>query len=108
MERLIILMLLNRSVEIYVGLTQSYINTCEALWNEQRVFVNDIIGKVVGLPNQVINLDNPDIEVITNRILEGITNRVKIKQYLSDYKSTIAKSRKQLLSILPATVHNKN
>ena len=69
---------------------------------------HDIIGKGVGLPNQVINLDNPDIEVITNRILEGITNRVKIKQYLSDYKSTIAKSRKQLLSILPATVHNKN
>lgn len=39
----------NRSVEIYVGLTQSYINTCEALWNEQRVFVNDIIGKVASL-----------------------------------------------------------
>lgn len=39
----------NKNVDIYVGLTQQYINTCEEIWNEQRVFVNDIIGKVASL-----------------------------------------------------------
>lgn len=61
---------------------------------------HDIIGKGVGLPNQVINLDTPDISQISSRIIEGIKKRSLIVTHLISYKNEIARSRKILLDLI--------
>ena len=61
---------------------------------------HDIIGKSVGLPNQIIDLDAPDISSISSRIIEGIKKRSLIVTHLISYKKEIAKSRKILLDLI--------
>ena len=60
----------------------------------------DIIGKGIGLPNQIIDLDSPRIDDVTATVIKGISNRKSIKQHLESYKSIVAKSRETLLSII--------
>ena len=61
---------------------------------------HDIIGKGIGLPNQIIDLDSPRIDDVTATVIKGISNRKSIKQHLESYKSIVAKSRETLLSII--------
>ena len=36
---------------------------------------HDIIGKGIGLPNQIIDLDSPRIDDVTATVIKGISNR---------------------------------
>lgn len=65
---------------------------------------HDIIGKGVGLPGQIIDLDNPDISCVTEMVLEGISKRDVIKKHLINYKQVVSLCRDKLMTLLSTTV----
>ncbi len=73
---------------------------------------HDIIGKGIGLPNQIIDLDSPRIDDVTATVIKGISNRKSIKQHLESYKSIVAKKAEKLYYLLfdmhPNTIKRSN
>lgn len=65
---------------------------------------HDIIGKGIGLPDQIIDLDNPKINDVALKIIAGIKNRFALKQHLISYQHTIEESRKQSMYLLVVDV----
>lgn len=61
---------------------------------------HDIIGKGIGLPNQIIDLDNPNLSDLTLRIIEGINNRETLKKHLISYKRVVSESRSKLINLI--------
>ncbi len=61
---------------------------------------HDIIGNGIGLPEQIIDLDDPDMCYVKSKIVEGINNRELIKAHLISYKDVVVKSREKLISLI--------
>lgn len=61
---------------------------------------HDIIGKGIGLPEQIIDLDNPNLRDVVKKIVKGIRNREQITAHLESYKKVVSKSREQLLELI--------
>lgn len=61
---------------------------------------HDIIGKGIGLPEQIIDLDNPNFNKVADKIIDGINNREQITAHLESYKNVVKKSREQLLELI--------
>lgn len=68
---------------------------------------HDIIGKGIGLPSQIIDLDDPNLEFVKQRIVDGINNGVTIIETLKEYKNVVENSRQQLIRLLPSTIAKK-
>lgn len=61
---------------------------------------HDIIGKGIGLPQQIIDLDDPNFDRVSQKIIKGINNRQDIILHLTRYSGIVAKSREKMLTLI--------
>lgn len=69
---------------------------------------HDIIGKGVGLPNQIIDFDSPELENVKQKIITGIISRNSIAKSLENYQDVVKLSRQKLLELLPISTMIKS